>query len=397
MGAISKTGVDRRIPVKLGIDQFIEQGLSLTAGKKIGLVTNVSGVNGDGQSTIDLLFDHPEVDLRALYGPEHGIRGDIPGEVPVKSFTDSKTGLPVHSLYGPNLKPTADMLADVDVLVFDIQDVGSNVYTYIYTLAFVMEAAAEQNKAMIILDRPNPLSGARVEGPLRDPKYTRRMGRYLVPVRHGMTVGELAHMWNETLQLSADLHIVRMKHWQRQMAYRETGLRWVPPSPNMLYTETAYVYAGVVPLVDTNVSVGLGTARPFQLIGAPWVDGARLAHVMQHKTDCGGVRFVPISFIPETNRYAGQSVTGLQIIMEDPAQVDVITMGLTLLQSILRLYPDQFEFIQQEGQFPFDTNIGHPTVRAMLEEDLPVKDITAMWQKDLQRWDKNVRQRYLLY
>ncbi|WP_078593699.1 exo-beta-N-acetylmuramidase NamZ domain-containing protein [Evansella clarkii] len=382
--------------VELGIDRLIEKELDLLKDKRVGLVTNVSGVNGDGKMTIDVLHEHPEVDLRALYGPEHGIRGDIPGGQPIDNYVDPDTGLPVYSLYGATWEPTPEMLEDVDVLVFDIQDVGSNVYTYIYTMGFVMEAAAKNDKEVVILDRPNPMSGERVEGPVRDSELISFMGRYLLPVRHGMTIGELAYMFNDVHNLGVELEVVEMKHWRRDMYFGETGLDWVAPSPNMPSIETSYLYTGTVLMVDTNISVGLGTDRPFEYIGAPWADGEAIVNAFE-ETDVEGVKLEAITFTPEANLYAGQEIEGVEIIVEDPHKMDVVSLGLNLLTIIKNQSPEDFRFTYSGGRYLYDTLIGHADVRPMLADNVPVNEIMAMWEDELQEWNKEVRYQYLLY
>lgn len=245
--------------VKPGIDVFLEEHLEWIEGKRVGLVTNPTGINQNMESAINLLYEHEDVNLTALFGPEHGIRGDRAAGEYIESYIDEQTGLPVYSLYGPTWHPSEEMLEDVDVLLYDMQDIGSNVYTYIYTLGFVMESAAEYGKEVIVLDRPNAIGGDRVEGPLRKADTVTYMGRYLLPVRHGMTAGELATMWNHEYGLGISLKVAQMDGWERTMHHEDTGLPWVFPSPNIPTPTTADLYAGTELVKESNASVGLGT------------------------------------------------------------------------------------------------------------------------------------------
>ncbi|GAK03760.1 hypothetical protein JCM19037_2106 [Geomicrobium sp. JCM 19037] len=250
-----------------GVEVFLDEHLDWVKDQRVGLVTNMTGVDRNLDSTADLFYEHEDINMTAMYGPEHGIRGNVEAGEYIESYIDERTGLPVYSLYGPTWKPTEDMLEDVDVLVFDIQDIGSNVYTYIYTLGFLMEAAAEERMPVIVLDRPNAIGGERVEGPLRTADTVSFMGRYLLPVRHGMTAGELAVMWNHEHALGVDLRVAEMKGWERDMHFEDTGLPWVMTSPNIPTPDSATLYTGTILVANSNLSEGLGTTRPFELVG----------------------------------------------------------------------------------------------------------------------------------
>ena len=257
--------------VELGVERLLEDP-DLLKGKRVGLITNPTGVDSKMTSIVDLFAASDDFELTALYGPEHGVRGDAQAGSTVSSYIDDVTGLPVYSLYGATKKPTPEMLNDVDVLVFDIQDVGTRYYTYIYTMAYAMEAAAEQGIPFVVLDRPNPQGGLRVEGPVLDPTYSSFIGLYPIPLKHGMTVGELARLFNREYQIQADLEVVKMKGWKRSMSFEETGLPFVMPSPNMPTTDTVNVYPATGLFEGTNLSEGRGTTKPFQLIGAPYIE-----------------------------------------------------------------------------------------------------------------------------
>ncbi|MDW7681663.1 MAG: DUF1343 domain-containing protein, partial [bacterium] len=272
--------------VSLGIDILLDEHLDLIQGKRVGIITNQTGVNSDGKHIIDLVFEAPEVELTALYGPEHGLRGDVEGGLTISHLVDPKTGVPIYSIYGKTKKPTPEMLQNVDVLIFDIQDVGARFYTYISTMSLCMEAAAENQISFIVLDRPNPITGTIVEGPVLAPEYQSFVGIHPIALRHGMTVGELALMFNEQSWLAngiqVELQIVKMKNWRRDSWYGELGLEWIKPSPNMPSATTALLYPGMGLLESCNVSEGRGTAAPFIQIGAPWLDHVRLKQLLDN-------------------------------------------------------------------------------------------------------------------
>ncbi|SFB39246.1 Uncharacterized conserved protein YbbC, DUF1343 family [Lentibacillus halodurans] len=391
MTTASTDGKNGNKRVAPGIEVLLEDQLDLVRNKRVGLITNPTGVASDLKSSIDLLYDHPEVNLTALFGPEHGIRGNREAGEYVESYIDEKTGLPVYSLYGPTWKPKEEMLEDVDVLLFDIQDIGSNVYTYIYTLGFAMEAAAEHDKELIVLDRPNPIGGTKVEGPVRSEDAVSFMGRFLLPVRHGMTVGELATMWNHEYSMAVDLKVVKMKGWKRTMHFEDTGLPWVMTSPNIPTKETAYLYAGTELLDDTTLTTGLGTTRPFELVGAPWINGEALADDMNNR-DLAGVTFRPAYFTPMFGNYEGELVGGVQVHIDEPTHIDLVELGLNLVDAMRDQNPDEFEMTSS-----YVSLIGDSNVPEMIRNDEPVDDIIASWEEELDTWIDEVRNQYLLY
>ncbi|WP_229683233.1 exo-beta-N-acetylmuramidase NamZ family protein [Virgibacillus oceani] len=389
--AEGKKGNKKNGNVVPGIEVLLKDHLDWVKDKKVGLITNPTGVDRNLVSSIDLLYKHPEVNLTALFGPEHGIRGDQEAGEYVDSYIDEKTGLPVYSLYGPTWKPTEQMLEDVDVLLFDIQDIGSNVYTYIYTLGFAMEAAAEFDKELIVLDRPNPIGGTKVEGPLRSEDTVSFMGRFLLPVRHGMTVGELATMWNHGYSMGVDLKVAKMKGWKRTMHFEDTGLPWVMTSPNIPTMETAYLYAGTELLDDTTLTMGLGTTRPFELVGAPWIDGEALAEEMNSR-DLQGVSFRAAYFTPMFGKYEGELVGGVQVHIVDPSEINLVALGLNLVDAMRDQNPEKFEMTSSYANL-----IGDPDVPGMIMNDVPVNEVVDSWQKELTTWITEVRNQYLLY
>lgn len=381
----------KKASVKPGVEVLMEDHLDWLEGKRVGLITNPTGVDHELNSTIDLLYEHPDVNLTALFGAEHGIRGDQEAGEYVESYIDEETGLPVYSLYGSTWKPTEEMLEEVDVLLFDIQDIGSNVYTYIYTLGFAMEAAGEMDKELIVLDRPNPIGGERVEGPLRSADAVSFMGRFLLPVRHGMTPGELATMWNHEYSMGVDLKVAEMKGWKRDMHFEDTGLPWILPSPNIPTQESAYLYAGTELVDDTTLSTGLGTTKPFEQVGAPWIDAEALAEEMKSR-ELAGVNFRPAYYTPMFGKYEGERVAGVQVHITDPSSINLVALGLHLVDAMRDQNPEEFEMTAS-----YTNLIGDPEVPQMILDDMPVSEIMASWKEKQQEWVSEVRNQYLMY
>jgi len=330
-----------RIPKVLnGIDVLQQQNFKPLAGKRVGLITNHTGLAADGTPTIDLFYRSDVCNLVALFSPEHGIRGTM--DARVDSSVDAATGLPVFSLYGETRRPNSGMLRRIDALVFDIQDIGARFYTYISTMAYCMEAAADANIPFFVLDRPNPVGGIHVEGPMLDEDKTSFVGYMPLPIRHGMTVGELAQYFNRENQIGVELMIIQMKDWRRTFYYSDTGQLWVNPSPNMRNMLEAILYPGVCLLERTNVSVGRGTDRPFEVVGAPWIEPRRFADALRD-TRLAGIEFVPIYFTPEESRNNGEKCGGVNILITDREKVHSVMLGLTLISVLHRLYPEEFE------------------------------------------------------
>lgn len=377
-----------------GIEVLLEERIDLLAGKRVGLVTNPTGVDRDLRSSIDLLAAHPDVHLVALFGPEHGVRGDAQAGDRVASSHDRKTGLPVHSLYGEHREPTSAMLEGIDVLVFDIQDVGARFYTYPYTLANVMRAAQRAGIPVVVPDRPNPIGGTLVEGPVLDPEYASFVGMFPIPIRHGMTIGELAMLFNDAFGIGAELHVVPMRGWRRDMREPGQALPWIPPSPNMPTPDTSLVYPGTALFEGTNVSEGRGTTRPFETIGAPFVDAEALAERM-NALALPGVRFRPTWFTPTFSKHAGELCGGVQLYVTDRDAFRSVRTGLALLVAMRELYPDDFAF--QPGEPPFfDKLAGAGWVRQMILDGENADAIEARWQDGLRRFEA-LRREYLLY
>ncbi|HWO75723.1 MAG TPA: DUF1343 domain-containing protein [Bacillus sp. (in: firmicutes)] len=382
---------------KLGVEVLLGEQKHLIEGKRVGLITNPTGVDQQLNSIVDLLYNDPDVELTALYGPEHGVRGNAQAGEYVEFYIDETTGLPVYSLYGKTRKPTPDMLENVDVLLFDIQDVGTRFYTYIYTMAYAMEAAAENGKEFIVLDRPNPLGGQKVEGPVLDPAYASFVGNYPIPLRHGMTVGELAQLFNEEFDIGADLTVVKMEGWNRNMYYDDTPLEFVLPSPNMPTLDTALVYPGAALIEGTNVSEGRGTTKPFELIGAPFVNSTELAAAL-NELELPGVIFRAASFTPTISKHSGVLSHGVQIHVINKHAYKPIETGLHIVKTLHDLYPDDFQFRAENsaGISFFDNLIGNGWIRDAIENGVSVKEMENQWKAELNEF-MQVRKKYLLY
>lgn len=349
--------------MKLGVEVFLENGYKSFTGKSIGLVTNMTGVNQKLIPTIELFVDHPGITLKALYGPEHGIRGDAKEGEEVQSSIDPYTNLPVYSLYGDYRKPTKEMLESVDVIVFDLQDIGSRYFTYIYTMAYVMEACGELGKQFVVLDRPNPISGERLEGNLVEEDVRSFVGLLPIPNRHGMTIGELAQLFKYKFGYDCDLTVVPMEGWNRAMYFDDTSLLWVAPSPNTTNIDMNILYPGTCLIEGTNLSEGRGTTRPFEWIGAPYIDGHRLA---KNFNDRGkeGVIARPISFKPTYQKHKDITCGGIQLHIVDRYAFNSWETGLLLLETVAELYPNNFSFIENEHKkYFFDLLAGAKSVR----------------------------------
>lgn len=329
-------------PVQLGIDVVLSKPLAAIDGKRIGLITNHTGLTSDGRTTIDTLHDSGRITLLRLFGPEHGLRGEL-DQSQIDDGLDGPTGLPIVSLYGPRRAPEPQHLADLDTLVFDIQDIGCRFYTYISTMKLAMEAAAEAGIGFVVLDRPNPLGGIAVEGPMLEEGAESFVGCYSLPLRHGMTVGEIARlMASEGVADGVDLTIVPCEGWRREMTLDQTGLVWTNPSPNMRRLTQAILYPGVGLLETTNVSVGRGTDTPFEWFGAPWIDSRELAAAL-NSAETPGMRFVPRDFTPTSSKFVDERCDGVDLILTDPEGLNSVDLGLTIAATLRGLYPETWE------------------------------------------------------
>ncbi|MDW0110685.1 exo-beta-N-acetylmuramidase NamZ family protein [Sporosarcina aquimarina] len=376
--------------IELGVERLMKHEKHLLGGKRVGLITNPTGVDSELNSVVDLLNNDPDIHLEALYGPEHGVRGDAQAGQYVDYYIDEVTGVPVYSLYGKTRKPTPEMLENVDVLVFDIQDVGTRFYTYIYTMALAMEAAEEKGIPFVVLDRPNPLGGEKIEGPVLDPEFASFVGQYAIPLRHGMTVGELAKLFNKEFNINADLKVVEMKGWKRDSYFDETGLQFVMPSPNMPTLETALVYPGTALIEGTNVSEGRGTSKPFELLGAPFINSTELASSLNN-LNLPGVKFRAASFTPTFSKHSGKLSHGVQVHVTERTKYQPVETGLHIVKTLKDLYPEDVQLTSF-----FDNLIGNGWIRPGIENGMTVKEMKMRWGKDLKRFQV-VRKQYLLY
>lgn len=374
--------------VLTGIDVLERDGFDALAGQRIGLVTNHTGLARDGRSTIELLHGADNVELVGLFSPEHGPRGEL-DEADIGDSRDPATGIPVVSLYGEHRRPTAAMLEGLDTIVFDIQDIGTRFYTYISTMGNAMLSAAEHGKGFVVLDRPNPINGRDVAGPVLDDGKQSFVGFHTLPVRHGMTVGELAMMFRDELGLDLDLHVVQLDGWTRDTWFDETGLAWVNPSPNMRSLTAATLYPGIGLLETTNLSVGRGTATPFELIGAPWLDAEALAETL---TAMGlpGIEFAPVHFTPDASTFAGEPCQGVRFTLTDRDRFQAVRTGLAIATVLRRDYREQW---QTERYIRL---LGNDAALDALLEDGSVADIEARYAAGLEAFAKR-RAHYLLY
>jgi uncharacterized protein YbbC (DUF1343 family) len=373
--------------VLTGVDVLERDGFKQLAGLRVGLVTNHTGRDRKGRQTIDVLREAAGVRLVALFSPEHGIRGAA--DEKVSDTKDEKTGLPIYSLYGETRRPKAEQLKDLDALVYDIQDVGARFYTYISTLGYVMEEAAKAHLPVFVLDRPNPINGTEVEGPTADADKLSFVAYHTIPVRHGMTVGELARLYNDQRKIGCDLRVVKMEGWRRSMWFDSTNLTWVNPSPNMRSLTEATLYPGVGVLEVTNLSVGRGTDTPFELVGAPWIDGQRLAAYLNAR-QVAGVRFVPVRFTPKSSVYKGEECGGINIAVTDRTQLRAVMVGLEIAVALRRLYPAEWKV---DGLTRLLVNAA--TLERIKRADAP-DEIAASWSTGLAEF-RRARNKALLY
>jgi uncharacterized protein YbbC (DUF1343 family) len=380
-------GADQAPRVLNGIDILRRQNFAPLAGKRVGLVTNHTGLAADGTSTIDLLFNSGVCKLVALFSPEHGIRGIMDSKI--GSSVDETTGLQIYSLYGDTRRPTPQMLRGIDALVYDIQDVGARFYTYSTTMAYCMEEAAKAGIPYYLLDRPNPIGGTLVEGPILDADKTSFIGYMPLPVRHGMTLGELARYINAERKLGADLRVIAMQGWRRSYFFHDTDQLWVNPSPNMRSILEAILYPGVCLLEATNVSVGRGTDRPFEIVGAPWIEPRRFAAAL-NAARVPGVKYVPLYFTPNASTNQGMKCGGVQLILTNPEKLNSVLFGMTLISVLHKLYPDKFEIAKVLRL------LGNERALERLKAGRPPIEILKAGDPDLRRFMTR-RQKALIY
>jgi uncharacterized protein YbbC (DUF1343 family) len=371
-----------------GIDVLQRDGFRALQGRRVGLISNHTGRSMDGRSTARLLYEADGVELAALFSPEHGLEGrlDIPE---IADSEDPETGLRVFSLYGETRRPNAEMLKDLDTLVFDIQDIGSRFYTYISTMGLAMEAAAESNIRFVVLDRPNPINGTTVAGPVADEARLSFVAWHRIPVRHGMTAGELARMFRSERALDLDLEVIAAENWRRADYFDATGLLWVNPSPNMRSLAQALLYPGIGLLETTNLSVGRGTDTPFEVLGAPWLDGRDFAWRL-NRLGLPGVVFVPVDFTPDASKFAGERCGGINILVVDRARFQPVRTGLELALMLRGRYPDDWDMSA------FNRLLVNEQTFQAVRDGMGLESIEAGWRRELARFLQR-REAFLIY
>ncbi len=381
--------------VRTGLEVFVSHPPSVVIGKRIGLITNPTGVDRTLHNDVDILAVRTDMHLVALFGPEHGVRGEAATRVP--NSTDPRTRLPIYSLYGRTFTPTPEMLSGIDVLVFDIQDIGARFYTYISTLGLAMKAAGEKGIPIVVLDRPNPLGGEMVAGPVLDPRWKSFAGLYPLPLLHGMTVGELARLFNQEYGFGADLIVVPMEGWRRSMWFDQTGLPWVMPSPGIPHFGTAILYPAMGPIGDTNLSVGGLTTKPFEFVGQTFVQPWRLREELEAR-HLSGVAFREAYWRGEPWReFGGPTYAGVEIRITNRSAYRPMDLLLHTLDVVRRTYPSGFRWGRSyEGSYVFDSDMGTDQVRRQLAAGKSPEEIEKSWEPDLQRF-LAVRAKYLLY
>jgi len=386
--------------VATGLDLLLSRLVPELHGRRVGLVTNHTGVTRTLEHGVDALLA-AGVNLTALYGPEHGVRGGAQAGISVDTSVDAATGIPMFSLYGETEKPTPDMLAGVDLLLVDLQDVGARFYTYPWTMVNVIVAAGSAGIPVWVLDRPNPIGGLQkdIEGPLLDPRFATLVGLYPVPTRHGLTVGELAHFVNREFNLGCDLRVITMQGWRRDMWFEETGLDFVPMSPNTTCMDMAALYCGTCLIEGTNLSEGRGTTKPFEVTGAPWVVGSQLARAL-NDLDLPGVRWREIYFTPTFHKFAGEDCQGVQAHVRDRRAIRPVALGIHLIDTLRRLYPERFAWRMDTRPLrpvpPFDRLMGTDATRLAMEAGASAREIIAGWAGDEAAFAER-RRPHLLY
>jgi len=373
--------------VQTGLDVLEAQKFAPLRNKHIGLITNHTGLDSQGRSTVDLLTRAGGVQVVALFSPEHGFAGR--NDEKFSSTKDAVSGLPIFSLYGENDRPTDDMLRGIDALVFDVQDAGVRFYTYTATMGYCMEEAAKRHIAFYVLDRPNPIGGNIVEGPMLDPDKISFTAYFPVPVRYGLTIGELAQFFNAENHINCDLHVIAMKNWHRNYFFESTGARWIPPSPNLRTLKGTVLYPGIEILQNAGVSVGRGTEAPFEEFGAPWIDGQAVAAALDSR-HLAGVTFKNQPFIPVGGLYSGQRCGGVGMRITDRQAVRAMRMGVEIAAILKKLYPDKFDLEK------LLLLVGDAETIRQLQAGVPPEQIVASWSSDLANFD-TVRRKYFLY
>ncbi len=391
----------KRKMVKIGLEKILSENVALLKDARVGLVCNQASVNREFSHAADLFFEHREINLTTLFGPQHGIRGDVQDNMIETAHTvDQATQLPVYSLYSETREPTAEMLENVDVLVVDLVDVGCRVYTFMYTMANCLRAAAKFGKKVIVGDRPNPINGVDVEGNILEPEFASFVGQFPIPMRHGLTIGELARLFNHHFKIDCELEVVEMDGWKREWWFDETNAAWVMPSPNMPTPDTAIVFPGTVFFEGTQVSEGRGTTRPFEIVGAPFIDARQYAKVM-NELELPGVVFRPWEFLPTFQKHAKVGCGGVHLHVVDRNSFESVLTGMALVKTAFDLYPADFKWKNPPYEYvydknPFDVIAGTDKIRRDFESGKTLTEIKDSWQEGIEKY-KALRSNYLLY
>jgi uncharacterized protein YbbC (DUF1343 family) len=386
--------------VLLGIDTLLHNRCKSLRGAAVGLYTNIAACDSDLRPTIDWFLQDSSIALKVIFAPEHGLYGALQDQAPARTYHDKTHRIPIVSLYGKRLTPTEQYLRKIDTLVIDINDIGSRYYTFLWSAILLIHEARQHNIKAVVLDRPNPLNGLSVEGAVLEPAFTSFVGLFPLPVRHGMTMGELCTLMNKEMMLNADITVVKMKGWRRSQYFPDTSLQWTMPSPNMPSFNTALVYPGMCLLEGTNVSEGRGTTRPFEIFGAPWIKASALVNALLQQ-NLQGVGFRPLRFIPTFGKYKGRLCSGAHIYVTTRSVFRPFTTALTIIRTIIELYPQKFKWRTPPYEFerrkmPFDILVGNSWIRPALENKRSISEISKKWQPALTRFKKK-RKAYMLY
>jgi uncharacterized protein YbbC (DUF1343 family) len=395
-------GIEGSYNVKTGLDIIAENDFKIFKGKRVGIICNHTARDRNGRHIVDLINENKDCKITAIFAPEHGYRGLYANGKEVKDEIDPETSAKIYSLYGKTRKPTKDMLKDIDVLVYDIQDVGARFYTYISTMNYAMEAAAENKIPFFVLDRPNPIRGDIIEGPILNSEYKSFVGMHTIPIRYGLTVGELAMLVNGerylTNGLKADLHVIKLTNWKREIWYDDTSLTWISPSPNITDLETAIVYPGFCLFEGTNISEGRGTEKPFLTIGASWIDGGNLADSL-NLLNLKGVKFEPIEFHPidipnkaHNPKYKNENCGGVRVNLIGRDNFEAVKTAVTVLNTIKQMYPENFQWREDW----IDKLYGSDKLRKTLESGNSLEELFKSWEKDINKF-REISNRYTLY
>lgn len=386
---------------RLGIEVLLNERIDLIRDDRVALVCNQASVLPDFRHVADVFASRDDIKLTTLFGPQHGIRGDVQDNmIETEHATDSRTGLPIYSLYSETREPTEEMLRDVDTIIFDMQDVGCRIYTFAYTMANCMRAAKKFGKRVVVCDRPNPITGVGVEGSVTETAFTSFVGQFEIPTRHGMTLGELAKMFNEHFGIGCDLTVVQMDGWKREMWFEETRLPWILPSPNIPTVDTCVVFPATVYLEGTELSEGRGTTKVFEINGAPFVDSYKWAAALR-EFDFPGVAFRECYFQPTFQKWAKQTCGGVQIHVTDRSSFTPVVVGIAMVKTAYDLYSDKFEWKRDAyeyefGKNPFDVVAGTDKIRKQIEAGASMGEITAAWEPRFSEF-LELRKEFLLY